>query len=295
MSTDLTIPAARDQRDALATRTDVLDKVGILATLPDDMHCTTDMVSTYYEVDREAIASLVKRNREEFEDDGYAVVIRSTFEERFSVNLSSRSARIALFPRRAVLRIGMLLRDSAVARQVRDYLLDTEEQSPARRELSEDEIIRSAVRILDGRVEALTQENQQLAAKVEHDAPLVAKAEAHTASTKAIHRQEFAREVQGWGQKIHGIRILQKHVFAFLAHKGMTIGGNRSDSGHATAHAIQSGWAWTDKGVSEDGYEYATTKLNPRGQDVAWKWITSYVEANGTLELPRQIHGGDAA
>ncbi|WP_343466393.1 phage antirepressor KilAC domain-containing protein [Rhodococcus aetherivorans] len=135
---------------------------------------------------------------------------------------------------------------------------------------------------------------RQLEAKVEHDAPMLAKAEAHTASTKAIHRQEFAREVQAWGQKIHGIRILQKHVFAFLAHKGMTIGGNRSDAGHATAHAVRSGWAWTDKGVSEDGYEYATTKLLPKGQDVAWKWITAHVEVNGTLELPRQIHGGAA-
>lgn len=130
---------------------------------------------------------------------------------------------------------------------------------------------------------------QQLEAAVERQAPLVAKAEAHSASTKAIHRQEFAREVQGWAQRIHGIRVLQAHVFAFLAHKGMTIGGNRSDSGHATSHAIEAGWAWTDKGEAENGHRYATTKLEPKGQDLAWKWITKYVAENGTLELPREI------
>lgn len=130
---------------------------------------------------------------------------------------------------------------------------------------------------------------QQLEAAVERQAPLVAKAEAHSASTKAIHRQEFAREVQGWAQRIHGIRILQTHVFAFLAYKGMTVGGNRSDSGHATSHAIEAGWAWTDKGEAENGHRYATTKLEPKGQDLAWKWITKYVAENGTLELPREI------
>ncbi|MDH6283117.1 hypothetical protein [Prescottella agglutinans] len=74
------------------------------------MHVTTEMVAEFYGVDREAVASLVKRNRDEFEDDGYTVVIRSAFEERFKMNLSSQSARVALFPRRAVLRVGMLPR-----------------------------------------------------------------------------------------------------------------------------------------------------------------------------------------
>lgn len=127
MTTDLTLASARDERDALASRTDVLDKVGVLRTLPDGMHVTTDMVAEFYGVDREAVASLVKRNRDEFHEDGYTVIIRSAFEERFKMNLSTQSARAALFPRRAVLRVGMLLRDSTVARKVRDYLLDSEQ------------------------------------------------------------------------------------------------------------------------------------------------------------------------
>lgn len=136
---------------------------------------------------------------------------------------------------------------------------------------------------------------KQLEAKVEHDAPLVAKAEAHSASTKAIHRQEFAREVKAWAMRVHGLRVLHQQVFAFLAFKGMTVGGSRSDSGHATSRAVEAGWAWTDKGEAENGHRYATTKLNPKGQDIAWKWITKYVDENGTLELPREITGGTAA
>lgn len=126
MSADLTLASSRADRDALAARTDVLDKVKALRTLPDDMHVTTEMVADFYEVEREAIATLVKRNRDEFEDDGYTVMVRSAFQERFNMNLPSSASKIALFPRRAVLRVGMLLRDSTVARKVRDHLLEIE-------------------------------------------------------------------------------------------------------------------------------------------------------------------------
>lgn len=136
---------------------------------------------------------------------------------------------------------------------------------------------------------AEAQKNRVLEAAIERDAPLVAKAEAHTASDRAIHRQEFAREVQAWGQKIHAIHIKHQQVYDFLGFKGMTVRGNRTDAGHATAHAVTSGWAWTDKGTTEDGRPYATTRLYPRGQDVAWKWITAFVNANGSLEIPREI------
>lgn len=121
--------AAREERDSLAARTDVLDKVGVLRTLPDDMHVTTEMAAEFYGVGLEAIKSLVKDNRDEIEEDGYRVVIRSEFERSFGdlSNLDPRARQIALFPRRAVLRVGMLLRDSLVARKVRDYLLDSEQ------------------------------------------------------------------------------------------------------------------------------------------------------------------------
>jgi Co/Zn/Cd efflux system component len=45
------------------TRTEVLDKVGSLSLLADDIHATTDLVASYFEVDAETIKKLVQRNR----------------------------------------------------------------------------------------------------------------------------------------------------------------------------------------------------------------------------------------
>lgn len=46
---------------------------------------------------------------------------------------------------------------------------------------------------------AAQSEAKMLTAAIERDAPLVAKAEAHTGSDSTVHRQEFAREVITWG------------------------------------------------------------------------------------------------
>ncbi|WP_231611023.1 phage antirepressor KilAC domain-containing protein, partial [Rhodococcus sp. CX] len=178
---------------------------------------------------------------------------------------------------------------------IQTRVAETQTPAPFALPQSMSEALRMAADEYD-RAELEASKRRQLEAKVEHDAPMVAKAEAHSASTTSINRQDFAREVQTWGKKIHGIWILQKHVMAFLAHKGMTVRGDRSDAGQATATAIRNGWAENSKYTDETtGRSFVTTRLLPKGQDIAWKWITSYVEANGTLELPRQIHGGDAA
>lgn len=130
--TDLTLVSARDERDALAGRTDVLDKVGVLCTLPDDMHVTTDMVAEFYGTTAEVIRQVVVRNRDELDTDGYFVLKRSEVSDSLSLTpdqlgMPRTAPTMSLFPRRAVLRVGMLLRDSVVARKVRDYLLDSEQ------------------------------------------------------------------------------------------------------------------------------------------------------------------------
>lgn len=147
----------------------------------------------------------------------------------------------------------------------------------------------------DEQLEIVTTENKVLYAAIERDAPLVAKAEAHTVSDSAIHRQEFAREVITWGMKQHNIVIKQEQVFRFLGHIGLFIRGERTDTGHATADAMKRGLAFTEKGTAKNGYAWATGKLTARGQDLAWKRITRYVSENGTLELPRELRGGDSA
>lgn len=136
--------------------------------------------------------------------------------------------------------------------------------------------------------------NKVLEAAIERDAPLVAKAEAHTGSDSDVHRQEFAREVQAWGVK-QNLTIKQADVLRFLGHIGLFIRGERTDTGHATSDALKRGLAFTHKDTARNGYAYAVGKLTPTGQDHAWKRITKYVADHGTLELPRELRGGEPA
>ncbi|MDQ1069271.1 restriction endonuclease [Streptomyces canus] len=114
-------------RDGVLERTDVLDRVKALSLLPDGVHVTTAMVATYFEVTVDALRALVQDHRTELENSGYHVLAGSRLSDFKSLSgIQSRSRSLALFSRRAVLNVAMLLRDSEVARQVRVYLLDME-------------------------------------------------------------------------------------------------------------------------------------------------------------------------
>lgn len=167
-------------------------------------------------------------------------------------------------------------------------------EAETRPELTDAEIVHRALTITTRQVEALKTENKVLAAAIERDAPLVAKAEAHTGSDGDVHRQEYARDVQAWGIK-QGIDIRQAEVMRFLGHIGLFIRGDRSDTGHATADATRRGLAFTHKDTAKNGHAYAVGKLTPAGQDYAWKMITRYVANNGSLALTRELRGGESA
>jgi restriction system protein len=85
------------------------------------------MVAAYFQVGVKAIRSLVVDHRAELKTNGYRVLTGSelsSFKELSGIQ--SHTASLAIFSRRAVLNVAMLLRDSEVARQVRAYLLDME-------------------------------------------------------------------------------------------------------------------------------------------------------------------------
>lgn len=123
---------------------------------------------------------------------------------------------------------------------------------------------------------------------IELQAPKVAKADAHTAATEWKNRQVFYREVQDWGD-LQGVKILQGSVRELLQRHNMLISGRRSDSGHITRHAAESGWGKNDKGISDSGHPYCTPKLSPNGQDIAWKWITKAFAEFGADLNPRKV------
>ncbi|WP_328673857.1 restriction endonuclease [Streptomyces sp. NBC_00322] len=118
---------SKSLRTSVATHTEVLDRVKTLSLLSDGMHVTTAMVAAYFQVGVKAIESLVLDHREELEANGYRVLTGTELTSFKEVSgIQSRSRALALYSRRAVLNIAMLLRDSEVARQVRTYLLDME-------------------------------------------------------------------------------------------------------------------------------------------------------------------------
>ncbi|MGW3725625.1 restriction endonuclease [Streptomyces sp. NPDC000851] len=118
---------SKSLRSSVLERTDVLDRVKALSLLPDGMHVTTAMVAAYFNVTVEAIRALVHDHRAELEPSGYRVLTGQELSDFKQLSgIQSRTRSLALFSRRAVLNVAMLLRDSEVARQVRVYLLDME-------------------------------------------------------------------------------------------------------------------------------------------------------------------------
>lgn len=115
---------------------DFLDKIKVIPYLTKDMVLTIDQVANYYEVTVEAIKTLVKRNREEFEGDGM-VVLKGDELKRFKEEISEvqsephfkQAKSITLLQKRSLLRAGMILTNSGIATKVRDYLLNIEERT----------------------------------------------------------------------------------------------------------------------------------------------------------------------
>ncbi|MBD2569875.1 hypothetical protein [Anabaena lutea] len=90
-------------------------------------------VAEFYEVPEETIDTSFKRHRDEFQSDGVQVLRGKALEDvRFIMNLtSSKAPSIKLFPPRAVMRMGFTLRDSEIAKQVRNVALDMIEALPS--------------------------------------------------------------------------------------------------------------------------------------------------------------------
>ncbi|WP_279145988.1 MULTISPECIES: phage antirepressor KilAC domain-containing protein [Clostridium] len=150
-------------RETFENRVDVLEKVKTLFLLPDIELATNDMVAKYYEVNKKTIQKTVERNREEIEEDGYKHYVKSEiisiyersrqdvasvtsienertqtvvkFSDNKSIAVNNNGA--SLFPPRTILRIGMLLRDSEVAKEVRTQLLNTMEHTTIDTKLEE--------------------------------------------------------------------------------------------------------------------------------------------------------------
>lgn len=137
---------SKELRNQLANRIEVLEKVKSLLVIQQTDVATVKQIADYYQVGEEAIQSLYKDNKDELDNDGTTIknakgflnVLEGqlktykgksvfTFDNGEELVVPNRGLRV--FPRRAILRIGMLLRDSDVAKEVRTQLLNIEEKT----------------------------------------------------------------------------------------------------------------------------------------------------------------------
>lgn len=136
---------SKELREQMASHYEVLEKVKQLLLIPDTDTATINNVANYYEVDVEAIQKIYQKHKDEFDLDGVVKMKSNDFLNWTKVPSQKAgstgmlfengitfyigNAGIKVFPRRAILRVGMLLRDSQVAKEVRTQLLNIEEKT----------------------------------------------------------------------------------------------------------------------------------------------------------------------
>ena len=137
-------------RDKSVEHYEVLEKVKELLLIPNTKWATQKQVAEYYEVGEKAIETIYSRHRDELESDGVSlksykeflniqnegleisyVVGKTIFSFTNGETLTVPNRGLKVFPRRAILRVGMLLRDSEIAKEVRTQLLNIEEKTSA--------------------------------------------------------------------------------------------------------------------------------------------------------------------
>ncbi|MGG0066073.1 hypothetical protein ABES74_09440 [Bacillus subtilis] len=125
---------SKTMRDVHVYRDGVLEKVKVLPQLPNTLEVTLHMASIYYEVPIETIRTVVKRNRAEFNEYGELRILKGKGLAEFKTVVQSEPSlnginSLQLLNRRGLLRLGMMLTESDVAKSVRNYLLNVEEVS----------------------------------------------------------------------------------------------------------------------------------------------------------------------
>lgn len=174
----------------------------------------TEQMAEYYEVPVDAIQSVLRRHRDELESDGLIILRGKALKEaRFIMNLAPDTAdfetvnmtaskkirNLTIWTPRAALRLGMLLRDSKVAKEVRNVLLDVA-QAAEPRDTSYSEVQTDIAQMIElAKIQAQTINEQQkiLTAALASLSKTKAKDKKQPKWTprSTSHLMEFVREV----------------------------------------------------------------------------------------------------
>lgn len=107
---------------------DVLDKVKELVFMKGTEYMTTKMIADYYEVGLETVKSIIKRHKEELETNGLTLLKDKALnsfkgklqdEDKLKIKFVSQ---LALFNKRSILNVALLLKDNAIADKIKQEL-----------------------------------------------------------------------------------------------------------------------------------------------------------------------------
>ena len=175
-----------------------------------------------------------------------------------------------------------MLQRTIRGKQARQYFIEVE-----KRALAEAQPLSLAERSL-ALLSELSEEVQKQQAELVEIRPLAAQARTHNLGKGNAGKQAFAREIIKWALS-EGHTVKQPQVIEFISRKlDMFVCGHRADHGDATISGERRGLSTTVKGTADNGHQYATGKLTPKGVEYAWSRIEKYVREHGHLELPKK-------
>lgn len=133
-SNEMILLESKTMRDQHVYMDHVLEKVKIIPKLPNTLEVTLQMAATYYEVPVNTVRTIIKRHRDEFNDYEELRLLKGKSLKEFKALVQDEPSlktlnSIQVLNRRGLLRIGMLLTESEVAKSIRNYLLNIEEVS----------------------------------------------------------------------------------------------------------------------------------------------------------------------
>jgi hypothetical protein len=129
---ELILMESRTMRDEYVFKDSVLERVKAVPVLAGTLEVTIDMAANFYDVPVETVKTILKRSRAEFNEYGETRIIKGPALALLKTQVQDEpefknAGSLTLISRRGLLRIGMLLTESEVARSVRSYLLNVEQ------------------------------------------------------------------------------------------------------------------------------------------------------------------------
>ncbi|WP_144561532.1 ORF6N domain-containing protein [Bacillus mycoides] len=270
-------------RESHMNRVDVLEKAKGLLLLPNTEYATTKQVADFYGVGIEAIAQIVLNNREELVTDGFSQKTKDEIQGLVSCNkhetkivnhrgyycivdggteIRMSFAKTNLFPRRAILRIGMLLRDSEVAKGVRTQLLNIEEKATSEAKVTDiDEEIQLQMAVnqalMTGDINALAHASEKLIEfKSRHITEIENKLQEQKTVIKTLAKEEVQYKNSG--------RILLKLVNRYSLVIHGTIGTNKGWQ-DLCSHLVNK----LEKGINLKSRRTNARRSNPRASYIS--------------------------